>query len=179
MMRRFAWCGTTRSIASAPDAGLGEHVRGGLAHAADRALEDLLAVEVPHGVAEADFAVRVGRAVAAHAQDRARVAVAAELVGEQALVAVGRLQHDRRAAVAEQHRDVAVVPVHERRDRLDADHQRVAHRARPDHARGRRDAVQEARARGVEVHRRAFQAPSRYCRPDAVLGTASSLEHEP
>ncbi len=108
MMRRFAWCGTTRSISSIVWPVFASTSCDALRHRDHRALEDLLAVEIPRRVAEHDAVVGVGGPHAAHAQDAAHVGVAAELLADQPFLAVGRLQHHGRGAVAEQHRDAAV-----------------------------------------------------------------------
>src|SRR5205814_7757607 len=39
------------------------------------------------------------------------------------------LEHHRRRSIAEQHRDIAIAPVHERRDQLGADDKCVPHRS--------------------------------------------------
>ena len=73
------------------------------------ALEDLLALEHPLRVAVEARLIRIAAAHAVDAQDFARIAVAAQLFAQQAFLAVRGLQHHGGAAVAEQHRDVAVV----------------------------------------------------------------------
>ena len=87
---------------------------------------------------------------------------------------LGRLDHDRSATVAEQHRDAAVLPFHERADQLAAEHQRIAHHAGPDHRVCRAQGVQKARAGGVDVHGAGRRAPRRTCSPEAWFGTRSS-----
>ena len=52
-----------------------------MAHAMHGLLEDLLAFELPLGLADDAVLVRVGRAHAVHAQDLARFAVTAEPLG--------------------------------------------------------------------------------------------------
>ena len=96
----------------------------------------------------------VGGSHAAHAQDAAHVGAAAELLADQAFFAVGRLQHHGGRAVAEEHRDAAIGPVHELRDQLDADHHGIPHDAGADHRGRGREPVQKTGARGVDVHRR-------------------------
>ena len=97
--------------------------------------------------------MRVGAADAVDAKDLAGLAVAAEFLDLKTLVAIGGLQHDGGSAIAEQHGDIAVVPVHVGRDELAARDQRRAHHAAADH-RGRcGERIEEARAGGVDVHR--------------------------
>jgi hypothetical protein len=88
MMRRLAWCGTTRSICSAVTPHFAITFCDGQRHALDGFLEDLAAVEIPQRVAELRAAVGVDAAGAAHAQDLARVGVAAELLAEQSFLAL-------------------------------------------------------------------------------------------
>ncbi len=140
-------------MSSAPESAGGHHGLAGLAHADRGALEDFLPLEHPVRVAERPAAIGVGEAHAVHLQDAAHLAVAAEPVGQYAFLAVGRLQHDRGAAVAEQHGNVPVHPVHHRRDQLAADHERASDGAGLDHRARGREAVQEAGAGGVDVHR--------------------------
>ncbi len=132
-----------------------EHVLAGDAHARDGLLEDFLSLELPRGGAHERVGVRVGGAHAVDAQDLARVTIAAELLEQDALLVVGRLHDHGGDAVAKQHGDVAVVPVHEGRDALAAHDEDRLHDAGADHRGGGREAVKEARAGRVDVHRAA------------------------
>ena len=132
-----------------------QDVLAGEAHARDGFLEDLLALELPARRANQRAGVGVGRAHAVDAQDLARVAVAAQLLEEDALLVVGRLDDNGSHAVPEKDGHVAVIPVHERGDALAADHEGCLDRAGADHGCGHRERVEEARAGGVQVHRAA------------------------
>jgi hypothetical protein len=121
----------------------------------------------------------VGGAHSAHPQNAAHVGAAAELLADQAFLDVRGLQHHRSGAVAEKHRHAAIRPVHELRDELDADDHGIAHDAGANHRGGRRQRIHEARARGVDVHRRGIERASRSCTPEAELGTVSSFEQLP
>ena len=94
--------------------GTRQRLLAGTRHALHRALEDLLTFELPARDAVEDAAVGIAATHTLYAQRLARVRVAAELLGEQAFLIVARLQHHCGGPVAEQHRDVAVAPVHER-----------------------------------------------------------------
>jgi hypothetical protein len=59
MMRRLAWWGTTRSTSAAALADLLQCLVAGHAHAVHGLLEDLLAFELPLGLAEDAVLVRV------------------------------------------------------------------------------------------------------------------------
>ena len=131
-----------------------ERVLTGTAHALHGALEDLLPLELPAGDAVEHAAVGIAPAHALHAQDLARIPVAAELLGEYAFLAIAGLEHHRRRAIAEQHRDIAVAPVHEGRDELRADHQGVAHHLRADQRGGGGQPVEKTGAGGVDVEGR-------------------------
>ena len=74
---------------------------------------------------------------------------------------VGRADHDRAGAVAEDEGGRAVVGVGEVGELLDADDQDVLGAAAADHVVGQRDAVAEAGAGGRDVERRAAWQPSR------------------
>ena len=95
------------------EAGALQHILAGAAHAVDGLLEDLLTLELPLGGTVQAALMRVGAADAVDTQDLAGLAVAAEFLDLQTLVAVGGLQHDGGSAIAEQHGDIAVVPVQE------------------------------------------------------------------
>ena len=97
----------------------------------------------------------VGRAHAVDAQDLARVAVATQLLEEDALLVVGGLHDHGGYTVPEKHGDVAVVPVHEGGDPLAADDECRLDGAGADHGGGHGERIEEARAGGVEVHRAA------------------------
>ena len=132
-----------------------------LHHAGDGALEDFRTIEIPIGIAQSDASVDVGCAHAAHAQSLARVGNAAELLAKDAFLLVRRLHHNSGAAIAEEHGDVAVLPIHERRNPLTADNDCVPHNARADHRGGGGERVEEAGARRVDIHRRGFGGANR------------------
>src|SRR6202008_3486452 len=92
------------------EAGTAQRLFAGARHALHRTFEDLLALELPAGHAIENAAIGVTATHALHPERLARVGVAAELLREQALLLVGRLQDDRGSAVAEQHRHVPVAP---------------------------------------------------------------------
>src|SRR5207244_11957471 len=102
------------------------------AHALDGALEDFLALELPAGDAVEHAAIGITTAHALDAQRLARFAVAAELLRHQAFLALAGLRHHRRRSIPEQHRDIAIAPVHERRDQLGADDECRPHHPRAD-----------------------------------------------
>ena len=106
----------------------------------------------PDGTAEDLLAVHVERAPVLALEQVPQRAVGVQVPAEQGARAVDRLDHDGAGAVADDDGDLAVVHVGDARERLGADQQ---HRARPDGDEpGHRDeAVDEARAGGVEVER--------------------------
>jgi len=131
-----------------------QHVRAGSGHSKHGALEDFLPLENPVRVAVHAGVIRVARAHAFHDQRLPGVAVTAQPLGKQAFLAIGRLEHDGGAAIAEQHGHAAVVPVHEGADQLAAEHQRVAHYARTDHGGRRAQAIEKTGAGRVDIHGR-------------------------
>ena len=146
-------------------AGAAQDVLARPAHAAHCLLEDLLALELPLARAVEAAGMDIRPAQPMNAQDFARLAVAAEFLDQQAFVAIGRFHDDGRRAVAEQHRDVAVVPIHVRRDELGPDHQRAPRDTASDHRARRGKAVEKARAGGVDVHRGAAFGPYSLLQP--------------
>ena len=131
-------------MSSGAEAGVGHGPLGRLDDHPDGPAEDLLAVH------------EQGPAVLALEQVPER-AVGVQVPAEQAARAVHRLDDDGAGPVADDDGDLAVVHVGDARERLGADQQ---DRARPDgDEAGRRDeAVDEARAGGVEVEGAALHA---------------------
>ena len=80
-----------------------KHISTGAGHAEHRALENFLALENPRGRAIEPAGVAVAATHALDDECVARVAVAAELLAEQALDLVRGLEHDGGTAVTEQH----------------------------------------------------------------------------
>ena len=91
----------------------------------------------------------------------------------------GRLEHDRRRSVAEEDGDVPVGPVHVPADELHADHDGVAHRAGPDHPRRRGDAVAEARAGRVQIHRGSAAGTESDLHSGRAVGAQLVVAHTP
>ena len=155
MIRRFAWCGTNQSIASAVSPGVGEAALDHVGHHADGVAEHLLAFHP-------EMADRLGRRGAAVDVELGAVApVRPELRGDDAgrvgrTVALARLQHDRARPVAEQHAGRTVAPVEDAGESLRADHQRPLVRPGDEELVGRRDRVDEAGADRLQVEGRAL-----------------------
>src|SRR6185312_16924711 len=105
---------------------LGERLLGGGDHTLDRAPEDFLPFELPARVSVKHSMVGIAPTHAAHAQSLTGFAVASQLLRQYTFLALALLQYHCSSAVAEQDGDVAIGPVHERRDQLRADHQGVA-----------------------------------------------------
>ena len=96
----------------------GEHIGAGIAHAVDGLLENFLPLELPLRFAVEAAFVGIGAAHAMNAQDLARFAIAAQALEQQPLVAISGLQHHGGRTVSEQHGDIAIAPVHVRRDQF-------------------------------------------------------------
>jgi hypothetical protein len=80
-----------------------------------------------------------------------------------------------RHAIAEQHRDVAVAPVHERRNQFGTHDQGAPHDAGADHRRGAVDRPYRKLVQAVLTSMAAQPfAPIRACRPEAMFGHWSS-----
>ncbi len=121
-------------------------------HSLNRALEDLLALELPARVSIQCRMVRVATAHPAYAQGLASIAIATQLLRQHAFFAIRRLQHHGGCAVAEQNGDVTIAPVHEWGDQLRADDESVANDAGANHRGSSGQSVGEARASRVDVH---------------------------
>ena len=103
--------------------GASQHVFTGAAHSCDGLLEDLLTFELPLRHPGESILMYVRAADAVDAQDIACLSVAAELFQHDAGLFICRLQDDGGSAIAEEHRDVAIIPIHIRSDAFAADNQ--------------------------------------------------------
>ena len=126
--------------------GIGQHFARRAFEYPDRRLEHRLAVHPQEGVT--DHATAIDASCRAK---NARLATIGMQPRRQDARRIGRFQHDRAGAVAEQHAGGAIVPVENPGKRLGADHQRAAMRAAADQRVGQRHRVDESTAHCLHV----------------------------
>jgi hypothetical protein len=134
-------------------------------------LEDLLAFELPLGLAEDAAWCAYPAPMPCTRRISRAFAVTAEPLGQQAFLAVGGLEHHGGGAVAEQHRDVAVVQ--SMNGEMISAPMTSAFLTTPVRISrgGRRQRIQEAGAGGVDVHGRAAVGA------DAPLDARGDVRH--
>lgn len=140
MMRRFAWCGNYIHILRR-ESNTCQRVVGRSCHALHGAFENLLSFKLPPHDTVEHTSVRVGAAHSLYSQSLACVGITSEFFGKETFLTLGGFEHHRRGAVAKQHGDIAIGPIHPRRRELRANDQRGSHHASANHRRGGREGV--------------------------------------